>query len=131
MKRKEAIQRIVNAYDNKELQMFRGPLVPNYYNARRKDCCAVGAIMTEKHIKSLARNNGDVVSPYKDSSYYTIDTAMKKMGRKTFHGIKAHELYELQHAHDQACAGSNLKAKRGAARFKIELDKLKASVGIK
>lgn len=135
MKRKEAIQRISDAYDQKRLQMFRKGIsrsdVPSYYDPEHKDCCGVGAILTDKHIKNLKNSWGGVECIYNESHKYLVGSAMHEMKKSTFHGIKKGELEELQKYHDKAFnARVSADRESNLTSFKIALDGLKASVGI-
>ena len=97
MNRKEAIEKIKRAYENKELGFQRGAADCVYYDNKTDSCCAIGVLVKDE---SLFDDVGDQIYPFHNTLSNTIDDYILKNNIDGLFGLTNEELCMLQHRHD-------------------------------
>lgn len=95
MERKESIEAIKKAYEKGILGFQRGASTCKYYDSNTDSFCAVGVL-----IERRSSDDEDILRPFSDSFYESIDEAMKEKKIEEFKGLTINELKELQRLHD-------------------------------
>ena len=97
MNRKEAIEKIKKAYENKELGFQRGADICSYYDSKTDSCCAVGVLVKDE---SLFDTYGNQDMAFADTNGAEIDLEMINRGLDELYGLSIDELKQLQIRHD-------------------------------
>lgn len=98
MNRKQALNKIRTAYENKELGFQKGAEMCRYYDAESDSHCAIGVLVGKK--KELIEGNGDIYYPFIGAQREAIDEALDVKGRFMWFGLHKKELSQLQRLHD-------------------------------
>lgn len=101
--REESIQKIKEAYENKELGFQKGATNCLYFDAKTGSHCAVGVLLDIDELKF--EENGNLEHPFLGNPESTIREAMEAESLEEFKGLDIAELEELQNRHDEVLRG--------------------------
>lgn len=96
--RRESLDKIRKAYENKELGFQKGATQCLYYCSKTDSHCAVGVLIGKD--EELMSRYGNIESPFKDTYMGKISDAMSDKDISEFKGLNVSELEKLQSYHD-------------------------------
>jgi len=115
MNRRNAINKIREAYETGQLGFQKGAIHCSYYDSFSDSHCAVGVLIGKK--KKLMNGFGNIEYPFLNNKGYCISSAMELANLERLHGMTRKELHVLQALYDLVLGDSNSRREYHIGKF--------------